>query len=178
MKRLSWSQTWRQLERDGFDLGDRTPTGRPFHPRKMPSFDDKRRGFGFFKEGLEDGDMSNLSLSRLFVGRSRFKEVDFSNSDLSESRLCWNDFVNCRFQHAILKGCDGRASIWKKCDFRDADLSRCDWRHSRFVKCRFESALCEGMRLTRDQNGHLELDEQQLAQVHWCEDAGDEPEGG
>src|SRR5262245_2116933 len=121
--RKSLEETWRYLEAEGEDV-PRRPDGRPFVPDRMPNHDDEELGFSYCRYRLEDADNSNLTLPRTFFGRSLFVRVSFANTDLSGSRMCWNDF--------------------NKCDFSGADLSDCDMRASHFLGCRFVGAVLRG----------------------------------
>ena len=57
-----------------------------------------------------------------YFARSSLERVDFRNTDLSGSRICWNDFDSCDFRCADLSGCDLRASTFTACFFSEADL--------------------------------------------------------
>src|SRR5271170_5636333 len=93
--RQSLEATWKYLENDGLEMPRKTD-GTPFVPPTMPNHDDPEPlGFSYFKNGLENADLGNLSLPRTFFGRSSFDRVSFNNTDLSESRMCWNDFNGC-----------------------------------------------------------------------------------
>lgn len=167
---------------DGLEM-PRNSGGSPFVPLKMPSYvDPEPLGFSYFRSGLENADLSNLSLPRAFLGRSLFAGVSFHNSDLSESRMCWNDFVACDFSNADLAGCDLRASNYTDCDFTGANLTRADLRCSSYENCDFAGAvMTEAVsdRPSAEDYGLSEclLDEQQ-ASKHWHAEPGEEPEGG
>src|ERR1700682_6312820 len=116
-RRRSLDETWAFLRADGLEMpyGE---DGRPHVPPSMPSQgDDEPLGFSFFRGKWVEVDFSNLTLPRTFFGRSSFERVSFANTNLSESRVCWNDFDDCDFSGADLSGSDLRASIYKGCKF-------------------------------------------------------------
>ena len=71
-----------------------------------------------------------------------------------------------------------RANSFEACDFDDADLARSDLRHCEFYGCSFRGAHMEGTVLSRDQAEMLNLDEEQVEAIEWCDDPGPEPAGG
>src|SRR5262249_42883491 len=147
---------------------------------RMPSHDDEELGFSYFRYRLEDADNSNLTLPRTFFGRSGFNQVSFANSDLSESRMCWNDFDECDFSGADLSGCDMRASNFKDCKFVGAILRGADLRRSTFDGCDFAEADLAGA-VAADENSEGSVDEyvseKQMAVMVFVDD-GPEPPGG
>jgi uncharacterized protein YjbI with pentapeptide repeats len=160
----------------------RHPDGRPLVPAGMPSFDDRGPlGFSFFRCMLEVADLSDLTLPRTFFGRSGFTRVRFVNTDLSESRMCWNDFIECDFSGADLSGCDMRASLFEGCKFVGADLRGADLRQSSFINCDFSGAdLIDAVAEQEVADGGVTdyLDEEQRAGMEWHEAPGPEPPGG
>ncbi len=179
--RNSLEETWRSLESQGDEM-PRHPDGRPLVPDRMPNFDDDEPlGFTYFRCRLEDADNSNLTLPRTFFGRSGFTRVSFANTDLSSSRMCWNDFSECDFSGADLSGCDMRAAIFEGCKFADAVLRRADLRHSSFVRCDFSGAELTGAVAVREDRNEGVIDhlrEEQQAVMEWHEAPGPEPPGG
>jgi uncharacterized protein YjbI with pentapeptide repeats len=172
-------ETWRYLESQGEET-PRRPDGRPFVHDRMPSHDDEELGFSYFRYRLEDADNSNLMLPRTFFGRSWFVRVSFANTDLSESRMCWNDFDECDFSGADLSGCDMRASNFKGCRFVGAVLRGADLRRSSFKDCDFTGAeLVGAVAEDADFQGCVQdyLTDEQQAVMAW-EDEGPEPPGG
>lgn len=164
VRRLTLTETWDILEADGIRMPrkrDRTP----FVPPHMPQPHDSELGFSWFKEGWEEGDFNNLTLPRMFIGRSRVAQIAFCNTDLSESRFCWNDFEECDFTDADLHGADLRSSLWLRCRFENANLSGADLRHSQFTDCVFNGALLTKAVLTRDQVEVLPFTEEQRQSV-------------
>lgn len=159
----------------------RHPDGRPLIRDQMPSFDDEKPlGFGYFRSGLEDADRSHLTMPRTFFGRSWLVRVSFADTDLSESRMCWNDFDDCDFTGTDLSGCDMRASIFRGCTFAGAMLRGADLRRSTFDGCDFtgadlSGAVAEGTGSRTRVRGLLSAE--QVAAVSWAEDAGPEPPG-
>jgi uncharacterized protein YjbI with pentapeptide repeats len=107
----------------------------------------------FFRMLIADADFSNLTLPGTSFGRSEIVRSSFRNSDLRQSTMCWNDFVDVDFSDACLADCDLRASTFERCNFANADLGR---------------AL-----LLRDQS--IGLSSEQLATIEWRDD---EPVGG
>jgi uncharacterized protein YjbI with pentapeptide repeats len=148
----------------------------------MPSYDDEQPlGFSYFRYRLEEANNSNLTLPRTYFGRSLFRRVTFANTDLSESRICWNDFEKCDFTGADLSACDMRASNFVECKFVDANLRGADLRHSSFENCDFAGAdLTETVTGHEDAIGCLQdyLTESQQAVIAWEPDPGPEPPGG
>jgi BTB/POZ domain-containing protein KCTD9 len=178
--RRSLEGTWRFLESTGVAM-PRRPDGRPFVHAAMPNHDDQELGFYFYKGGLIDDDRSNLTLPRTFFGRSWFIRASFANTDLSESRMCWNDFDACDFSRADLSGCDMRASNFRRCKFGGAVLRGADLRRSTFEGCDFTGAdLAGALAEDADFQGCVQdfLSEQQQAVVAWSADEGPEPPGG
>jgi len=145
---------------------------------RMPSYDDEEPlGVSFFRTQVEGEDLSRLSLPRSFFGRSLISKSRWTGSDLSESRMCWNDFEDCDFEGALLVGSDLRASNFDRCSFAGADLSGADLRRSNFEECSFAGANVSGVRLTEEQVQGLGLDARQRTSVS-IEDEGEEPGGG
>ena len=147
----------------------------------MPRFDDDEPRLGYFRSGLEDEDRSHLTMPRTFFGRSWLVRVNFADTDLSESCMCWNDFDECDFSGADLSGCDMRASHFRGCKFAGAVLRCADLRRSTFDGCDFvgadlSRAVAEGMG-SRARLRDL-LSAEQLAVLLWAADAGPEPPGG
>ena len=184
--RKSLEDTWRHLEAEG-DEPPRHPDGRPVVPDRMPSYDDKEPlGLSYYKSGLEDVDCSGLTMPRTYFGRSGFYRVRFGDTDLSESRMCWNDFENCDFTGADLSGCDMRASTFTGCRFAGAILRGADLRRSYFKDCDFTGAdltgaVAEGG-ILYTRSGHMGvadfLTKEQQAVMTWTPDEGPMPPGG
>jgi uncharacterized protein (TIGR02996 family) len=185
-RRKSLEETWRYLQAQGAKM-PRDPAGRPFVPPQMPSYDDDEPlGFGYFKSGLEDADRSGMTLPRTYFGRSGFSRVRFTDSDLSESRMCWNDFDSCDFSGADLSRCDMRASNFTGCKFVGAMLRGADLHRSYFKGCDFSGAdltgaVAEGG-ILYTRSGHTGLADcltkEQQAVVMWTSDEGPQPPGG
>jgi BTB/POZ domain-containing protein KCTD9 len=178
--RKSLEETWQYLESQGEDT-PRRPDGRPFIPDAMPSHDDNELGFSYFKYRLEDADNSRLTIPRTFFGRSWFCRVSFANTDLSESRMCWNEFKDCDFSGADLSGCDMRASIFKRCKFVGTIFRGADLRRSSFTRCDFLMAELTGaVAEDADFDGCVQdfLSPEQQAVMNWSPDEGPEPPGG
>jgi len=76
--RRSLDESWQILQSLGLEP-PRDPSGKPFVLDRMPSYDDEEPlGFSFFRTGLSDTALSNLTFPRTFFGRSSFERVDFS----------------------------------------------------------------------------------------------------
>jgi BTB/POZ domain-containing protein KCTD9 len=148
-------------------------------PRRLPRHDDAPPlGVTFFKTMLErDVNLSNLTLQRTFIGRSQVEAV-FSNTDLQESNLCWNDFHHTDFSGADISHSDIRSSTFTDVRFADANLSASDLRHSRFENCDFSGANLSGAIMARSQEAQISLSQNQRRDIDWRIDAGPEPDGG
>jgi hypothetical protein len=179
--RRSLQDSWRYLEAED-EEAPRHPDGRPFIPDRMPSFDDdKPFGLRYFRSGLEDADRCHLTMPRTYFGRSWFIRINYSDSELTESRMCWNDFDDCDFSGADLSGCDMRASIYTGCKFIGAVLRGADLRRSTFQECDFAGAdLTGAVAVDADFQGCVQdfLTDEQQAVMAWAEDLGPEPPGG
>lgn len=177
MRRRSLEETWQRLSEDGFDMPRRVD-GSPYVPPRKPRFDDETLGFSFFKEGLSDEDLNGLELPRTFFGRSCIERISLRFTNLCQSNLCWNDFVDCDFSAADLTDSDLRASLFERCRFDGAVLVRADLRLSTFVECRFVDADLTDARLTLSQKNRLPLTPAQQNSVVWKLRAGAHPSGG
>jgi uncharacterized protein YjbI with pentapeptide repeats len=145
----------------------------------VPQYDDEEPlGVNFFRMMLEGDDLSSLSLPRTFFGRSELTNLSFHNTDLSESNLCWNDFIGANFSSALLVRCDIRASAFSDSSFSSADLSGADLRQSSFDGCDFTGARMSGAVLTVAQGAELALSDEQRSEISWADDDGPEPGGG
>ena len=119
-----------------------------------------------------------MTIPRTFFGRSEIQRVLFRNTDLSESTLCWNDFVDIDFTACTLENSDMRAATFKATRFTGADLCSTDLRHSTFEGCDFSQADLRGAKLTRVGGAKLKLSQSQTESIAWQDDEGDEPGGG
>jgi uncharacterized protein YjbI with pentapeptide repeats len=158
----------------------RDPDGRPLIPESMPNYDDDNPRFSFFRTKV-DGDWSGLSLPRTYFGRSLVEGASFADTDLSESRMCWNDFDDCDFTGADLSRCDMRASLFRRCKFIGTILRRADVRRSTFEDCDFTRAQLVGaVADDADFNGcvHDYLSREQQSVMALTDDKGPEPPGG
>lgn len=172
--RLSYEDSCRRLQPGLLEFGEVPPP-----PAQMPRADGEDDGVRFFRT-LVDGatDLSNLTLPRTFFGRSEINATNFQNTDLSESNLCWNDFIDVIFTGASLVRSDLRASSFTRVRFDLADLSNADLRQSSFADCMFTGAKMSGAILTSMQGRQLNLSKAQRAEVSWAGDDGPEPAGG
>jgi uncharacterized protein YjbI with pentapeptide repeats len=175
MSRLSYEDSCRRLQGKYIDSGVV-----PVMPDHMPGPDDDGTlGVRFFRTFVGGGDdMSNLTLSRTFFGRSEVSNALFKGTDFSESYLCWNDFTDVDFSDAILANCDLRAADFTRVKFVNTDLRKSDLRISSFRNCDFSGAQMEGSILTHKQGTKLSLSRQQRSVISWASDDGPEPKGG
>src|SRR5689334_22012247 len=91
--RASYEDSVRRLQKDYLGPGEIPPM-----PKRMPRYDDERLGVAFFRTFVgEHDDLSNLTLPRTYFGRSEINDALFCNTDLTESSLCWNDFIDVDF---------------------------------------------------------------------------------
>ncbi len=167
-------------------------------PIRRPRFDDDlTHGIHFFRTwvgnvkpfGLEASDpdfewpteehhLENLTLPRTYFGRSEISRISFKNTDLSESTLCWNDFIEVDFTDADLSECDLRASLYTRTLFVGTNLRNADLRLSTFKECDFTGADLRGAKLTHEQDKALPFTAQQRQAIDWQESEGEEPPGG
>jgi len=127
-------------------------------PSKRPDHDDDGLfGIRWFRPLMKDKILENLTLPRTFFGRSEIRNVSFAGTDLSESTLCWNDFVWVDFTSCDLRECEMRAALFDSVKFSGADLNQSDLRRSDFKDCDFSDASLQGAKLTKSQSLHLNL---------------------
>jgi BTB/POZ domain-containing protein KCTD9 len=150
----------------------------PALPPRRPRHDDDELGVSFFRTLVADDDLSNLTLPRTFFGRSEIRRIGFRGSDLSESTLCWNDFIAVDFTECRMADADLRASTFESVRFVDADLRNVDLRRSTLDNCDITGADLRGAKLTRSQVRGLALSQHQIESIAWCDEDGDEPGGG
>jgi BTB/POZ domain-containing protein KCTD9 len=192
--RLSYDESCKLLQRYNYlSKGEMPPL-----PDHRPQFDDRASiGVRFFRTwvgvsrpfGLkpsrpeDDVDVAahaleNLTLPRTYFGRSEIGPISFKNTDLSESTLCWNDFIEVNFTDADLSRSDLRASIFRQVSFVRANLRSADLRHSTFDECDFTAADMAEAKLTRKRGEAIHLSDEQRKLIDWQESDGDEPPGG
>lgn len=160
-------------------LGLLEPGDIPPVPDHRPRHDDEEPlGVSFFRTSVGEGDLENLSLLRTFIGRSEVGPISFRNSDLSESGLCWNDFIDVDFSDCDLPDSDLRASIFKSVKFVRANLRNTDFRRSHFERCDFTDAEMLGAKLARIQAKMVRLSPKQQREIDWQAEEGPEPDGG
>ena len=167
-------------------------------PDHRPQFDDEPpfgvhffrtwlgvgRPFGLQPSGPEDDvdvaehALDNLTLPRTFFGRSEIGPISFQNTDLSESSLCWNDFIEVNFTDSDLSKSDLRASIFRRVAFVRTNLRNSDLRRSSFEACDFTAADMVGAKLTWKQGERIYLSDKQRNVIHWQDSDGEEPPGG
>ena len=173
--RLSYAESCKQLQELG--LVDQGPI--PPLPNHLPRYDDPGPlGVSFFKTSLDKDRLENMTLNRTFFGRSEIKAVSFKNTDLAQSNLCWNDFIDVDFTDVNLESSDLRASTFSKVRFIRANLSKADLRRSSFEGCQFDDAILKGAIAHNHQKAELHLSDAQVRQVAWTNDEGSEPGGG
>jgi len=174
--RLGYDDSIRRLRELGF-LGEDEQPRMPDHVPQPE--DDEPLGLSFFRTFVGEGaDLSNLTIPRTFFGRSEISDASFANTDLSESNLRWNDFIDVDFADATLARADFRASVYTRVNFTRADLRAADLRRADFEECVFDGALMDGAVLTRNRASGLSLSGAQKAVIAWCNDDGPEPSGG
>ena len=174
--RLGYDDSIRRLRELGF-LGEGEQPPMPDHVPQPE--DEEPLGLSFFRTFVGEGaDLSNLTILRTFFGRSEISNASFRNTDLSESNLRWNDFIDVDFTDAILARADFRASNYTRVNFTRADLRGADMRRADFEECEFDGAMMDGGVLTRNQGSRVSLSSAQKAAVAWCNDEGPEPSGG
>jgi BTB/POZ domain-containing protein KCTD9 len=175
--RLNYSDSIRRIQELG--LGFLEPDAEPPVPDHVPQPEDEEPlGLSFFRTFVGEGaDLSNLSIPRTFFGRSEISNVAFRNTDLSESNLRWNDFVDVDFTEATLVCADFRASIYTRVNFSRADLRGADMRRASFEDRVFDGAVMDGAVLTREEGSRLALSGAQKTAIAWCDDGGPEPTG-
>lgn len=174
MGRLSYEESCARLRELGLLGLDEFP---PL-PDKMPAYDDEEPlGVSIRRTEFRRVDLSGLTLPRTYIGRSVLNAVQFKNTELSESNLCWNDFIHVEFDGAVLARADLRASTFTRVSFRGADLRGVDFRRSSFEYCAFTDALMDGVTAPRDPQ--FIVSPAQRAVVRWVDvDEGPEPDGG
>lgn len=173
-KRLPYEESCAVLQEAGLlDAGDVPPLR-----EGVPRFDDSVRGVEFFRTKIADANLENLTLPRTFFGRSEMRAVSFRGTDLGESSMCWNDFIDVDFSGACLGQSDMRASIFERVVFDRADLTSADLRHSTFIDCSWDGATLTGAKLTTSAAGALTLSPDQRGQLDLQESEGPEPAGG
>ena len=162
------------------ELGFLGPDEQPPIPDHVPQPEDEEPlGLSFFRTFVGEGaDLSNLSIPRTFFGRSEINSVSFRNTDLTESNLRWNDFIDVDFTEATLARADLRASIYTRVNFTRTDLRGADMRRADFEECIFDGAVMDGAILARRKGGRLALSNAQKAVVDWRDEDGPEPSGG
>jgi hypothetical protein len=171
--RLPYHESCRRLHTLGL-LDDGEP---PRMPDRVPRYDDAE-GVSFFRTWVREADLANLTLPRIYVGRSKIERVSFQNADLSESNLCWNDFLDVDFSAAALIRTDLRRSLFARVKFTSADMRGADIRGSSFKNCVFDHAIMDGAIVTRTQLSQIAVSAAQKAAVDWRDNDGPEPAGG
>lgn len=174
--RSSYEDSCRFLQQHGYlDAAALPPL-----PDHLPQYDDPEPlGVNFFRTMVSDEvQLDNLTLPRTFFGRSEVNKASFRNTDLTESNLCWNDFLGVDFTASVLAKADMRSSLFADVTFTKADLRGADMRRSSFERCHFDGASLDGAVLTNDQARTVLLTEEQRKVIDWRSDPGDEPGGG
>ena len=114
-ERISYEESYLRLQERGHFSEKAVPPIRS----QIPSIQDEEPlGISFFRTfvgeeepGLME-DIANMTLPRTFFGRTEVRQTSFKHTDLSESCLCWNDFILVDFTEACLSGSDMRASLY------------------------------------------------------------------
>lgn len=130
-------------------------------------------------------DFRDLTIPWSLFLRSEIVDCRFENADLSESSMTWCNWTNCIFMYANLRGCDLRRSVFRNCAFYDAILDHADLRGGHFVDCRFGYAGMNGTHLNKAlglftglRRRQLCLSKDQVMQISWVSNVGEEPPGG
>ena len=175
--RIRWSfeDSWARLREQGLIATEATP----YRPPQLPRHDDEQLGLSFYKTCVA-GRFHDLTIPRTFFGRSEIRDAWFENTDLSESNLCWNDFLDVSFRNATLTGSDLRASSFRRVTFAGADLSRVDLRGSTFLECDFSDARLDGaIAVRRPWLAWIRsLNRTQKRRMIWRWTRGEDPGGG
>lgn len=172
--RLSYDDSCRVLQSQQLiDEGDISPL-----PQRPPRHDDELLTVSFFRTELVDVKLEHLTLPRTFFGRSEIRTTSFRDTDLSESTVNWNDFVDVDFGSADLSRCDFRSCRFQNVRFIGARLADADFRHCSFIGCDFSGADLTGAKFTKKAAASLHLSSEQQRVVDWQAEDGDEPEGG
>jgi hypothetical protein len=176
LARLGYEESIRDLQRRGVLSGRGVVP--PLPPRRPVREDPSGWGLEFERTSLEDCVIEGLSLPRTYFCRAGIYRVSFRNTDLSESTLCWCDFIDVDFTEASLRGSDLRCSIFERVRFAGADLREADLRRSSYLECDFTDAWLEGAILLMQQEPALSLTADQRRTIAWTTDRGVEPGGG
>ena len=192
--RLSYEESCKHLQKMGaIDEGAIPPL-----PNRSPQHDDDDISSGFrlfrtwlgsgkpfglvippdYENKVQESDCENLTLPRTFFGRCEISRISFKNTDLSDSTLCWNDFIEVNFTDADLSECDLRASLYERTIFVRTNLRNADLRWSTFKESDFTGADLRGAKLSYEQGQALDLSAQQRQVIDWQEKEGEEPPGG
>lgn len=172
-KRMTFAESWAFLKRK-----------RLMSLKGSPSVIDHHAGWDregdptnidFFRTAWEDADLANLTIPRLYINRSDLQQVSFRNSDLNQSFMCWNDFVDCDFTDADLTCCDMRRSLFRGCKFIRCKMVAAYLSGSEFDDCDFTDADLRGAIIDTDTD--IDLTDEQM-NVLECVMESPEPKGG
>ena len=172
--RLPYADSCRVLQ----DAGLLDAGAIPALPQQPPRHDDEVLGVEFFRTQLADAKLENLTLPRTFFGRSEIRAVSFRGTDLGESTMCWNDFIDVDFSGADLVRADLRASTFERVVFDGADLTGADLLRSTFNACSWKGAILTKVKLTTSAARAIPLTADQRGQIDLQDSDGPEPEGG
>jgi len=172
--RLPYAESCRVLQDAGLlDAGTIPPL-----PPRPPRHDDEVLGVEFFRTQFADSKLENLTLPRTFFGRSEIRAVSFRRTDLSESTMCWNEFIDVDFSSADLRRADLRASTFERVVFDGADLTDADLRRSTFNGCSWKGATLARAKLTNAAARTISLSSDQRGELDLQGTDGPEPGGG
>jgi len=156
-----------------------------FEPSKVPPLknlpprhDDEVLGLSFYKTGIEEKEWLSLTIPRTFIGRSLIENSSIIDCDLTESVMCWNDFIAVDLSNCDLSRADLRASNFMGVDFSHCILKQADFRGSGLEECVFSDADLEGAILETTEHGHLDLTPEQRSSIQWVDSPGEPPPGG
>ena len=164
--RLSLEATWELLEMANY--GPLWDEGhQPLVPTQALTEDTEEEDFTFFRTFLREANLSRMTLPRTYFGRTGFELVSFLDSDLKQSYMCENDWLDCDFTAADLSETDMSSSLYYGCRFKRAILNDADLREAEFVDCDFTEAEMRGAVLSHEQADIFLWSERQRAAIDW-----------
>ena len=159
--RLSYEESCVQLGHDPSDI--------PPLKDRPPRSDDEVLGLSFYKSGIEQEEWRSLTVPRTFIGRSLIEDTSIVDCDLSESVLCWNDFISVDFSESDFSQADMRYSIFLSVNFSNCILRHADFRGSGIEECDFSGADLAGAILETPEHGRLPLTPEQKNSIQWVD---------
>jgi hypothetical protein len=176
--RLDLYASWTVLEKMGYSP-PRDDVGRPMLPSKPPGDPESEEDdLSFFRTRVDSEEFSSLTMPRTFFARTEIHYTRFRDTDLSQSFMCWNDWLDCDFTAADLSSANLKAARYLYCTFAGANLNGADLRMADFIGCDFTGAQMQRARLTRKQAKSLALTAEQRKVIAWQSREGPEPAFG